>query len=121
MNLKERAQKMKTEIPALVIAFKDPDTPTLAKLIVALVIGYALSPIDLIPDFIPVVGYLDDLLLLPGMIALAITLIPEQVMIRSRQKAKLLLEKSSKHWYYALPVILIWILVLMLVVKLAVG
>ncbi len=121
MNLKERARKLKTEIPALVIALGDQKTPVGAKIIVALVIGYALSPLDLIPDFIPVLGYLDDLFLLPGMIALAIRLIPDDVMICAREKAKLLLEKSGKHWYYALPVILIWVLVLMLVVKLVTG
>lgn len=121
MNLKERAKKLKTAIPTLVIALKDQDTPVLAKIITGLVIGYALSPLDLIPDFIPVLGYLDDLLILPGLIALALRLIPEQVMLRSQSKAQLLLEQSAKHWYYAIPIILVWLLFLLLGVRLIRG
>ena len=64
-NLKERAQKLKTDIPAVFLALKEKRTPFLAKIIAAVVVVYALSPIDLIPDFIPVLGYLDDLIILP--------------------------------------------------------
>lgn len=64
-NLKERAQKLKTDIPAVFLALKEKRTPFLAKMIAAVVVVYALSPIDLIPDFIPVLGYLDDLIILP--------------------------------------------------------
>src|SRR5689334_4591237 len=84
---KERAKQLKTEIHALLIAYRDPRTPWAARLWVLLVTAYALSPIDLIPDFIPVLGYLDDLLLLPLGIALAIRLIPAEVMADARKRA----------------------------------
>ncbi len=87
-NLKERAKKLKTDVPALFLALKDKDTPILAKVFAAFTVLYALSPIDLIPDFIPVLGYLDDVILLPGMIALTIKLIPNDVIDRNRKQAE---------------------------------
>ena len=84
---KAHAQALKTEIHALLIASRDPRTPWLAKAWLMLVIGYALSPIDLIPDFIPVLGYLDDIILLPIGVAVAIKLIPAEVMEETRKKA----------------------------------
>ena len=72
MTLKERAKKLKTDVPAVFLALKQPETPWYAKVMAALTVAYALSPIDLVPDFIPVLGYLDDLLLLPAMIALSV-------------------------------------------------
>jgi uncharacterized membrane protein YkvA (DUF1232 family) len=68
MNLKERAEQLKTDIPAVFIAMKDKETPFPAKLFGAIAVGYVLSPIDLIPDFIPVLGYLDDVILVPALI-----------------------------------------------------
>lgn len=76
MTWKERAEKLKTELPALFLALKDRDTPLTAKIFAGVTIAYALSPVDLIPDFIPVLGYLDDLLLLPALVALTVKLIP---------------------------------------------
>ena len=70
MNLKERANKLNTDIPAVFLALKYRRTPVLAKVIVAVTVCYALSPIDLIPDFIPILGYLDDVILLPDLIVL---------------------------------------------------
>src|SRR5688500_18775990 len=84
---KEHAKALKIEIQALLIAARDPRTPWLASACIMLVVAYALSPIDLVPDFIPVLGYLDDLLLLPLGIALAIRLIPVEVMDEARQTA----------------------------------
>ena len=81
---KERARALKNEILALVIAYRDPRTPWYAKAWALVVVAYALSPIDLIPDFIPVLGYLDDLVLLPLGIALAVKLIPAGVMADAR-------------------------------------
>ena len=75
MNLKEKAKALKIDIPALFIAMKKRETPIAAKIIAGIAVGYALSPIDLIPDFIPVLGYLDDLIILPLLVALAIRLI----------------------------------------------
>ncbi len=79
MSLKSRAQQLKADIPALFLALNSPDTPALARILAALTVAYALSPIDLIPDFLPVLGYLDDVLLLPAMAALTIRLIPRPV------------------------------------------
>jgi uncharacterized membrane protein YkvA (DUF1232 family) len=86
-NWKERAKALSTEVHALLIACRDVRTPRLARAWVILVVAYALSPIDLIPDFIPVLGYLDDLILLPLGIALAIRLIPAEVMDDARKTA----------------------------------
>jgi len=84
---KARARALKREISALLSAYRDPRTPWYAKLWALLVLAYAFSPIDLIPDFIPVVGYLDDLILLPLGIALAVRLIPPEVMDEARLTA----------------------------------
>ena len=74
MNLKQKARQLKTDIPAIYLVLKDKETPSFAKLMAGITVGYALSPIDLIPDFVPVLGYLDDVILLPIMIALTIHL-----------------------------------------------
>ena len=79
MKLKERARELKRDVPAVFLALKDRETPLPAKILAAVTVAYALSPVDLIPDFVPVLGYLDDVLLLPAMIALTIKLIPKQV------------------------------------------
>ena len=86
--LKERALRLKQEVTALGLACRDPRTPWYARLLAVGVIAYALSPIDLIPDFIPVLGYLDDLVLVPLGIALALKMIPLEVMVDARIKAK---------------------------------
>lgn len=79
---------MKAEAFTLYLAARDPRTPWYARLVVAGVVAYALSPIDLIPDFIPVIGYFDDLILVPIGIALAIKLIPEPVLVECRAGAQ---------------------------------
>lgn len=86
-RLGERARALKAESVALYHAARDPRTPWAARLLVAFAVAYALSPIDLIPDFIPVLGMLDDLLLLPLLLALALRLIPEPVMAECRERA----------------------------------
>ena len=83
-TLKDRARALKREVTALGLAVQDPRTPWYARVLAVAVIAYALSPIDLIPDFIPVLGYLDDLLLVPAGIALVIRLIPAEVMAEAR-------------------------------------
>jgi uncharacterized membrane protein YkvA (DUF1232 family) len=82
------ATQLRTELYALYLAYRDPRTPWYARIAAAVVVGYAFSPIDLIPDFIPVLGYLDDLLLLPVGVLLALKLIPAAVMQESREKAR---------------------------------
>lgn len=118
MNLKERAQKLKSDIPALYLALKDKQTPMVAKVFLAITVGYALSPIDLIPDFIPVLGYLDDLILLPVLIAITIKLIPKDIIERNRKLAiDLWGNGKPKIWYCAIPIILIWVLLIGLLIK----
>jgi len=85
---KTRAQQLQAEVYALYLAFRDPRVPWYAKAVAACVVGYALSPIDLIPDFIPVLGYLDDLVLIPLGIALTLRLIPPAVMVECRARAR---------------------------------
>lgn len=85
---KERAKKIQTETYAVYLAYRDPRVPWYARLFAACVVAYAFSPIDLIPDFIPVLGYLDDLVLVPLGIVLALKMIPQPVMAECRQKAQ---------------------------------
>ena len=118
MNLKDRANRLKTDIPAIVFALKDRDTPLAAKILAAIAVAYALSPIDLIPDFIPVIGYLDDVILLPILIAATVRLIPEEIMERNRKQAELFRERAdSGRWYYAIPIVVIWLSLILLIVK----
>ena len=88
----------------------------IAKIFAGITVAYALSPIDLIPDFIPVLGYLDDVVLLPVLVALTLRFIPKEVLEENRQKAAALWNAGkAKKWYYALPVILMWVLLIALV------
>ena len=116
---KAKAKQLKTEIVALYLASKHPGTPWYAKVLAALIIGYALSPIDLIPDFIPVAGYLDDLIIIPAGIALLIKMIPRDVLEECRAKAQSdLLSNKSKNWVAAVIIVLIWLLAIYLVLSL---
>ena len=86
-RLKTWIDKLKQEVIALWFAYRHPDTPWYAKLWAALVVAYAFSPIDLIPDFIPIIGFLDDLILVPAGIWIALKLIPPHALERGRQQA----------------------------------
>ena len=108
-QLRLHAKRLKREIHALYLAARDPRTPWYAKMLVAGVVAYALSPIDLIPDFIPVLGYLDDLLLIPLGIYLALKLIPATVLMEAHQKALLGREPLAKSWLGAMLIILVWL------------
>ena len=119
MNLKERARKLKTDIPALFLALKDKETPVLAKVLAGITVAYALSPIDLIPDFIPVLGYIDDIILLPMLIVATIKFIPKNVLDRCRKQSEgMWKEGKPKKWYYAMPIVLIWLVIIVLLLKL---
>ncbi len=85
---KQKAQDLKIQTFALYFAYRDPRVPWYAKVFTALVVAYAFSPIDLIPDFIPILGYLDDLVLIPLGVSLAIRMIPAPIMLECRQKAE---------------------------------
>jgi uncharacterized membrane protein YkvA (DUF1232 family) len=110
---KKRAQKLKSEIYALCLAYRDPRVPWYGKLLAATIIGYALSPIDLIPDFIPFLGLLDDLVLLPLGIMLLIKIIPEEILAEYREKAKAEpITAEKRNWVAAAVILLIWIALL---------
>lgn len=118
MSLKERAHRLKHDVPAVFLCLKDKDTPLPAKIMAAVTVAYALSPIDLIPDFIPVLGQLDDLILVPAFIALTIKLIPKSVWERNRALSENMWQDGKpKKWYYAVPIVLIWLLILWLIIK----
>lgn len=118
MNLKKKALEMKMDIPALFIGMKSRETPVAAKLVAGLAVAYALSPIDLIPDFIPVLGILDDLIILPALIALAIRLIPPGAFARYRKEAEGMWQNGRpKKWYFALPIAAVWLLAAWLVAR----
>ena len=108
-TLRQRARHLKTDVLALYLAARHPRTPWYARLLVAVVVAYALSPIDLIPDFIPVLGYLDDLILVPLGIALAIRLVPNDVLAECRARAADTLAKRPVSRLAAAIIIAIWV------------
>jgi uncharacterized membrane protein YkvA (DUF1232 family) len=113
MNLKERGKLLKKEIGTLYYAYKDERTPKRAKVLSIIVVSYALSPIDLIPDFIPILGYLDDVILLPLGILLVMKWLPEAVIKDARLKAEKEFAKERKSNYIVAGVILfIWLMIL---------
>jgi len=117
---KRRARQLKAETYALYLAYRDRRTPWVARLFAACVVAYAFSPIDLIPDFIPVLGYLDDLILIPRGIALAVKMIPPQVMADSRVKAQDLLGQDRPRNWIAAAILTLWLALAALAIILAV-
>jgi uncharacterized membrane protein YkvA (DUF1232 family) len=116
-SLKQRAKKLKSEAQVLMIAYKDSRTPLSAKILIGITVGYLLSPIDLIPDFIPVLGILDDLVIVPALIALSIKLIPDNVLYEAREQLKNNPQRYKKNnWLFAFVIILIWLLILYIIV-----
>jgi uncharacterized membrane protein YkvA (DUF1232 family) len=116
-RIKDRANALKREAYALYLAACDPRVPWYAKAFMGLVLAYTFSPIDLIPDFIPVLGYVDDLILVPLGIALAIKMIPPQVMADARGRVDELLEQGKPVIRGgALIIIGVWLIVLGFVV-----
>ena len=118
MGLKEKAKQLKIDVPAVFLALKDKKTPWYAKVFAAMTVVYALSPIDFIPDFIPVLGYLDDLIILPALVALTVKFIPKDVFAEYRKKAQGMWQDGKpKKWYYAIPIIVAWLIILGLIVS----
>lgn len=112
-RLQQWARRLKSDVIAMYFALKHPQTPLYAKIFAAIIVGYALSPIDLIPDFIPILGYLDDVILLPIGIAIAIRLIPASVLDACRQEAKNNPPAMKpKNWIAAYVIVMLWIIVL---------
>lgn len=114
-NIKGKAKLLKRETTALYFAYHDPRTPWYARAFSALVVAYLLSPIDLVPDFIPIFGYLDDLLLVPLGITLAVKMIPAQVMAESRKKAEKPTPTKTAKILITLFIICCWVVVIYLV------
>ena len=118
MNLKERAKQLKADIPALFLSLKSKDTPMIAKIFAGITVAYALSPIDLVPDFVPVLGYLDDVIILPALVALTIKFIPRETFERYKKEAEGMWQDGKpKRWYYAIPIVIIWLIVIWLIVR----
>jgi uncharacterized membrane protein YkvA (DUF1232 family) len=112
-RLKEQASRLKRELHALWLAYSDSRTPWSARLLIVCIIGYAFSPIDLIPDPIPIIGHLDDLILLPLGIALAVWMIPDSVMVDCRERASQVSFDSPSQWKWigAAFVVIVWLLI----------
>ena len=116
-RLRERAEGLEAETYALYEAARDRRVPWYARVVIAAVVAYAVSPIDLIPDFIPVIGYLDDLIIVPGGVFLVLKMIPPGVMQECRSKAKDRIASGRGRLVAAAVVIAIWLLAVFLIVK----
>ena len=121
-SLKAWACRLKTELRALYLAYKDPRTPLHARVLAIVVVAYAFSPIDLIPDPIPVLGYLDDLILIPLGIALAVRMIPSDVLAECRARARTTETRAGpKGTFAAVFVVAVWLFLAALAVYLLSG
>ena len=120
--LRQRACQLQREAYALYFACRDPRLPWYLRLFALYVVARTFSPIDLIPDFIPVLGYLDDLILVPLYITLAVRWIPAPVLADARARADQTLsgEKPAR-WYYALPAVIIWLILLAVLARVVYG
>jgi uncharacterized membrane protein YkvA (DUF1232 family) len=116
--LKIKARILGEEIDALYLCSRNPRLPWYAKAFAFFILGYALSPIDLIPDFIPVIGHLDDVILVPLGIACLIKMIPEEILDECREKAKSQQMFKGRHWIAASVIIVIWLLTIAIMSKL---
>ena len=106
--LKQRARQVKVDLIALSLAARDPRTPWYAKLIIAGCVAYALSPVDVVPDFIPVLGLVDELVFIPIALALAIRFIPEEVLVDCRRRAGEIAERRTSR-AAAIVIIACWV------------
>ncbi len=111
-RLMQRALLLKSQLTAIYYASKDKRLPLLPKVLAGFVLLYALSPIDLIPDFIPVLGYLDDLIILPALLVLTIKCIPNEVLKDAQDQAERKPISLPKNWIFSILFIGIWILIL---------
>ena len=114
-RLKIWAAALKREVMTLWFACRDPRTPWYARLLTMLIVAYALSPIDLIPDFIPVLGYLDELILLPVGTYLVLKLVPAEALADARARAQAWVDSRKpkpRNWIAAAVIVLVWVAVL---------
>ena len=118
VNLRKRAEQLKKDVPTVFLALGDKETPLIVKIFAGMTVIYALSPVDLIPDFVPVLGYLDDVILLPLLITLTIRLIPADKLEECRLRTEgMWSDGKPKKWYYAIPFVAIWLLIVLFLVK----
>lgn len=114
---KKKVKELKTDVFSIYLAYTDPRVPWYAKILAVCVVGYAFSPIDLIPDFIPILGYLDDLVIVPLGIILVLKFIPSDVLEEYRDKARGIMKQGKpKNWMGAFAVICIWIVLAVLLI-----
>lgn len=119
---KRCAGELKIQVYALYLAYKDPRVPLYARIFAACVVGYAFSPIDLIPDPIPILGYLDDLVLVPLGIAAAVRMIPPDVLAECQQKSREVMRQGKPvNKAAAIVIIAVWLLLAVLAVRLVTG
>jgi len=117
-KVKEWAKKLKLQSRILQVVYKDERTPLKAKILIWITLGYLFSPIDLIPDFVPVIGYLDDLIIVPLLIALTIKLIPNIVWADASRRVNSEPEiKWKKNWLIITGITLVWLLCLLWLLK----
>lgn len=114
---RERAEELETDVYALALALRDPRAPLTAKVVMALVVAYAISPIDPIPDFIPVVGLLDELVVVPLGVALSLRLLPQDVLADCRHRAETNLNVGRARYVVGAVVLCVWIAVALLAVR----
>lgn len=118
MIVKDMANKLKQDIPTVYLALKKNETPVIAKIFAMITVVYALSPVDLVPDFIPIIGFLDDLIILPMLVSITIKFIPKEILNQCRVESKNLWNNGKpKKWYFSIPIIAIWVLLVLLLVK----
>ena len=117
-GLKSRARELKNEAFAVYLAAKDPRTPWYAKALIFFVVAHTFSPIDLIPDFIPILGYLDDLIITPLGLALAIRLIPADALEEARKAVATRSPERRVGYVGAVVIVMVWIVVLIVVLRL---
>lgn len=116
-KFKIKAKGIKKNVYILYLAYKHPRTPWYAKVLTAMVVTYALSPIDLIPDFIPVLGYVDDLIIVPAGISLVLRLIPKDIIEECREKQEDIKDIKRKGIYAGILIVLFWIWIIYKIVS----
>ncbi len=116
---REKAGQLKIETYPLYLAYRDPRLPWLARIFAAGVVGYAFSPLDLIPDFIPILGYLDDLVLIPLGVKIALSMIPGNIIEENRKRAQEVIAQGKPvNWIAGVIIGMIWLIVLILMIVL---
>lgn len=118
---KERANALEEQVYVLYLSYRDPRTPTLAKVVIVLTVAYAVSPVDPIPDFVPVLGYLDELLVLPVGAALALRLVPDEAVDDCRERTPEEIDAGYVRWVVAGVVLVAWFVLGALAVRTLAG